>query len=507
VTKKTIILIGFIIVKFLLQYLLYNSDYDLQRDEYLHLDQANHIAWGFQSVPPVTSLISCIIKLFGNSVFWVKFFPALFGALTIVIVWKTIEELKGSLFALILGATCVLFSALLRLNFLFQPNSLDVLCWTTFYFILIKYINTENVKWLFIGSLVFSIGFLNKYNIIFLIIGILPAILLTDQRKVFVKKEFYFAIICGLLLLFPNLLWQYKNNFPVYHHLKLLADTQLVNVKRLDFIKEQLFYFIGSMLVIIASLYALLFYQPFKKLRLFFGAITFTLLVFIYFKAKGYYAMGLYPIYISFGSAFIGNKLNTNWRKYFQPFLIAIPIIFYVLLFNTFFSIKDPRYIIENETLYKKFGLLQWEDGKDHLIPQDFADMLGWKELARKIDSIYIKLPNPNQTLILCDNYGQAGAINYYTKQGIKAVSFNADYINWFNFDRQYVNLIRIKYYNEKERELKKTSPYFNIAVVADSITNPFAREFKTLIFAFTGAKVNINKMVEDEIEETKNYR
>src|SRR6478609_317061 len=100
-TKKTLILIAFIIVKFLLQYSLISNDYDLQRDEYLHLDQANHLAWGYLSVPPVTSWISTIIKLLGNSVFWIKFFPALFGALTILVVWKTIEELKGNLFALI----------------------------------------------------------------------------------------------------------------------------------------------------------------------------------------------------------------------------------------------------------------------------------------------------------------------------------------------------------------------------------------------------------------------
>ena len=240
-TKKNLLLIGFILLKFLLQYLFVNPDYDLQRDEYLHLDQANHLAWGFLSIPPATSWISSVIKLFGNSIFWIRFFPALFGALTIVVVWKTIEELKGNLFALILGATCVLFSALLRLNSLYQPNSLDVLCWTTFYFFLIKYINTENIKWLFIGSIIFAIGFLNKYNIAFLLIGLLPAIVLTEQRKIIAKKEFYFAIILGLLLILPNFLWQYNNNFPVVHHLKELADTQLVNVNRIDFLKEQLF--------------------------------------------------------------------------------------------------------------------------------------------------------------------------------------------------------------------------------------------------------------------------
>lgn len=39
-TRKTVILTGFILLKFLLQYILISSGYDLHRDEYLHLDQA-----------------------------------------------------------------------------------------------------------------------------------------------------------------------------------------------------------------------------------------------------------------------------------------------------------------------------------------------------------------------------------------------------------------------------------------------------------------------------------
>jgi len=154
---------------------------------------------------------------------------------------------------------------------------------------------------------------------------------------------------------------------------------------------------------------------------------------------------------------------------------------------------------------YKKFGLLRWEDGKDHPLPQDFADMLGWKELANKVDSIYASLSEPNQTLILCDNYGQAGAINYYSKKGIKACSFNADYVNWFNLDRQYINLIRVKEHTEKEDELKETSPYFQTSLVADSITNQFAREYGTSIFIFTGAKIDIRERIAKEIAEVKN--
>jgi hypothetical protein len=504
--KKTWILVGFIVLKFLLQYILISPEYDLQRDEYLYLDQAHHLAWGYLSVPPVTSWISSIIYLLGNSVFWVKFFPSLFGALTIYVVWKTIEELKGNLFALILGATCILFSALLRLNILYQPNSLDVLSWTAFYFVVINYFNSKKPQWLFVAAIVFAVGFLNKYNIVFLLFGLLPAVLLTEQRKVFIQKKLYAALFLGLLIILPNLLWQYNNNFPVVHHLNELANTQLVNVDRLGFLKSQLLFFIGSLFVIALALYALFFYKPFKRYKPFFWTFFFTLLFFLYFKAKDYYAIGLYPIYISFGSVFLANLLTKGWKKYLQPLAIAIPVLVFIPIFSIAFPNKSPEYIVAHSKRYASYGLLRWEDGKDHLLPQDFADMLGWKELAQKVDSIYLKLPKPDQTLVICDNYGQAGAINYYTEVGIKAVSFNADYVNWFNLERKYINLIRVKNYQEKDNEIKETSPYFNFAVLADSITNQYAREYKTMIFSFTEAKIDVNKRIENEINETKKY-
>ena len=507
-TKKGIILTCFIIAKFLLQYLLYNPAYDLQRDEYLYLDQANHLDWGYLSVPPFTSWISRVIAYLGDTVFWIRFFPALFGALTMVIVWKAIEELKGGLFALVLGATCVLFSCLLGLNSLYQQNSLDVLTWATFYFVLIKYIDTQKTKWLFIGAVVFAIGFLNKYNFLFLLIGLFPAIALSQQRKLFAKKEFILSILLGLLLILPNLLWQCNNHFPVYYHMKKLSETQLVHVNRLDFFKEQLFYFIGSFLVILLSVYALLFYAPFKKYTFFVLAMIVTLAVFDYLRAKGYYAIGLYPIYISFGSVFIGDILKAGWKRYLQPVIIAIPVLFFIFFFNVFFSYQSPEYIVKNTKKYKELGLLRWEDGKDHSLPQDNADMLGWKELAYIVDSVYSMFPKKENTLILCDNYGQAAAINYYARNiNHTAVSFNADYINWFNLSTRYDNLIRVKENDEKENELSTSSPFFSSAFIGGSVTDPLAREYGTTVFVFEKARIDIRNRIKQEIEKTRSNR
>jgi hypothetical protein len=501
-TKKTLILLGFIALKCVLQFLVLSPDYELQRDEYLHLDQANHLAWGYISIPPFTSWTSYIIQLFGNSVFWIKFFPALYGALTLYIVWKAIETLNGNLFALILGATCVLFSALLRLNTLYQPNSFDVLSWTTVYFILIKYFKTNNTKWLYIAAIAFAVGFLNKYNIIFLLLGLAPALLFTKARKIFANPQLYIAVALALLIVLPNLIWQYHNNFPVIHHLKELSAQQLVNVNRADFLQSQLLFYIGSIPAILAALYALLFYKPFQPYRFFFFTIIFTLAIFMYFRAKDYYAIGIYPIYIAFGCVYLEQRLQL--KKYLQPILVAIPVALFIPAYNVAFPNKTPAYIIQHAEKYRKLGMLRWEDGKEHLLPQDYADMLGWKELAHKVDSVYQIAASKGNTLVLCDNYGQAGAINFYTTQKLKAVSFNADYLNWFDLTKKYQNLIRVISRESASTELEETSPFFHNAILADSITNTYAREFGTAIFVFTDAKIDIRERIRQEIIEEK---
>ena len=93
--KSALVLFGLILIKFILQYSVIAPVYELHRDEFLHLDQGRHIGWGFVSVPPLTSWFAWIIFRLGGGEFWVKFFPALFGAFTMVFTWKIVEELKG----------------------------------------------------------------------------------------------------------------------------------------------------------------------------------------------------------------------------------------------------------------------------------------------------------------------------------------------------------------------------------------------------------------------------
>ena len=503
-TKKTLILCLFILVKFTLHFIIIAPDYDLHRDEYLHLDQGKHLAWGYLSVPPFTSWNSFLILLLGNSEFWVKFFPALYGVLTMVVVWKATESLGGNLFALILGATAVTFSVLLRINMLYQPNSVDVLGWTLLYFCILQYIQKERNKWLYIAGVVLGFAFLNKYNILFLVAGLVPALLLTSQRKIFANKKLYLAGLIAFLIVLPNLIWQFQNNFPVIHHMKLLTKTQLVNVNRLDFLKEQLLFFLSSIFIILAGFISFFVYQPFRKYQVFFWSFLFTLSLFIYLKAKGYYAIGLYPVFIAFGSVYL-EKLFTKKLFWLRPASVAVVLLLFIPIFRVAFPVKSPAEIVENSKPFKDLGLLRWEDGKEHQLPQDFSDMLGWKELAGKVDADYAKISDKKHTLVLCDNYGQAGAINYYSKfKNIRAVTMNADYINWVRLEDEIKNIILVQNADDDDKERNKEKPLFREIRLTGKIENKYAREFGASVYVLLDAKVSINDILKGDIERER---
>jgi energy-coupling factor transporter transmembrane protein EcfT len=215
--------------------------------------------------------------------------------------------------------------------------------------------------------------------------------------------------------------------------------------------------------------------------------------------------MGLYPIYISFGSVFLGKILKEGWMRYLKFVLLIIPILFFIRI-TVLFPNKSPEYIVQNPQTYQKLGLLRWEDGKEHLLPQDFADMLGWAVLAAKVDSICSELPNLDNTFILCDNYGQAGAINYYTKN-IKVVahSYHSDYINWLPFDKKITDVVLVKEdYYDKNKDRTKEIPLFDTVYLASKRINQYARDDTISIYVLKGAKVNVNQIIKDEVDRRK---
>jgi hypothetical protein len=504
--KPWLLLLIFVGIKVILQVFAIDPVYELQRDEFLHLDIGKHLDWGYLSVPPLTALMSRIILLLGGTVFWIKLFPVVTGILLLFLIWKTVEILNGGVLAKILALAGVTFSVLVRLNTLYQPNSPDVFFWTLFFFLMVKYFQTEKPRWIYLAAVAAALGFLNKYNICFLLAGWIPGILITRQRRVLTSHHVYLAAGLGLVLILPNLIWQWINGFPVWHHMQELAGTQLIHVERVTFLKDQLLFFFGSIPVILVALLAFFVYPPFRRYTFLFWVMVFTLTIFTLLRAKSYYAIGLYPVFIAFGSVYLEEKLSVGWKKVLMIMAILLPPLFFIPLFRYIHPVMSPSEIMEHKMLFDKLGLSRWEDGKIHDIPQDFADMLGWKELAQMVDSAYQMVNSGEITIVHCDNYGQAGAVNFYSKsEGIQAYSMNADYINWYPLDQGDIrNAVLVKDRWDKDVNREKEKPYFEEIRYIGEISHPFAREKGTRVYLLKNAQISVNEILKMEISERK---
>lgn len=496
------ILLILIAIKMILQYILVNPVYELHRDEFLYLNQGDHLAFGYISVPPLMAVISKIVYFLGGNVFWIRFFPALFGALTMVFVWLIVEAIGGSLFSNILASSAILFSALIRINILYQPNSFDILSWTIIFYLLIRLMQSENSRWLYYLAVIIALSFYNKYNVLFLIAGLSIGLVATYQRKIFAKPAFWKAFIFSLILLSPNIIWQVSNHFPVFQHMKVLKANQLDNNTISDFLKGQVLFFFGALPMTICALIAFCYYKSFRPYRFIGISFASVITLFALMKAKDYYAVGIYPVVLAFGSVYIDNILSKSWRIFVLPALICLNLSVFISTLKVVYPIYTPPEIRQNAKKFEKMGMLRWEDGKNHNLPQDFADMLGWREIADKTLAAYNLIPagEIGNTLIICSNYGQAGAINYYNRSKIKeAYAFNTDYIYWLPHLDKIRNLV---YVGNKPSD--QVIGLFKEFKQIGAVENEYAREKDTGIFILTGATEMFTQIFYNKVEERK---
>lgn len=470
------------LVKFVLPIFVVSSAWELQRDEFLYYDQGRVFDWGYLENPPLLGYLATISSWFGGSEAWIKFWPCLFGAGTVVLTCLIAVELGGNRFAQFLAGLGILTGAFLRMHYLFQPNFLDIFFWTLTLYSVIAYINSNNKAWLFVFCGALCLGFLSKYSIVFMAAGLIVSLLLSKYRRVFIEKKLWLGVLISLLIILPNLLWQWSHKWPVITHMKELQETQLRFGNPLDFIKEQFMLLLPVVFVWIAGL-IWVFRQPQWRFLGFTYIITIVLL--ILGRGKGYYAIGIYPMLLAAG-AVCWERILQN-KTWIRTGIAVIIIVFTWMILPLILPVFNPEKLT---AFHKRYDIKhKWEDHKDHWLPQDFADMLGWKEIAGKTENFYQSLPDSikSNIIIYGGNYGHAGAMRYYGKDKQftgDVISTNGTNILRIPSEISFRHLILV---TEEEPQGEDTVffRHFRSMQIVDSVTNVYSRQLGNKIIFY----------------------
>ena len=485
---KRLLPLVFALLKFASGYFLISPGYDLQRDEYLYLNQSQHLAWGYLEVPPLIAAQGWVALALGGGEGWVRFWPFLWGAGTVYLVMRLAQRLGGGWFATALAGSCYLASAYARLNLLFQPNSFEVFGFVFCLYALVCFLQEAQPHYLYWLGLGLGLGLLNKYTTLFFVAALGGALLLAPARRLLLNRHFWGAAGLALLLWLPNVLWQIRHGVPFLHHMALLKSTQLVHVDPLDFWKAQLLMCLPATWVWIPGLLALLLGRAFRPYRAVGWVAVLGVGLLAALHGKDYYALGYYPVLFAFGAVWWEARLNPapaprrlRWQQVLKPVLVALPMVFLLFFLPLLFPVRSPAAMAALRPKYAHLGVYRWEDGREHALPQDYADMLGWHELADKTWAAYQSLPDSVRahTLIHCANYGQASAINYYNRHRLlpPANSLNGSFIYWYRMPAPCQAILIVD--DELHPEL---GPHFRDYRRVGEISNPYAREHGTAI-------------------------
>ncbi len=406
------------------------TPYGAQRDAFLYFAMGHHLRLWHMDFPPLIAMLGNVqVALFGHTLAAARVFPALEGCALLVAAALIARELGGGRFAQGLAALPMLTAGIfLRPATLFQPVVLDQLWWTLALLFLARAARADAESdaragrnaWLAFG-VAMGLGLLTKFSILFIGLAVLGALLVTRLRRALATPWPWAAAAIALALGSPSLAGQVTLGFPVVGQMNDLAMSQLSHVTYGSFVLGQPF-MVGFMAwaVSLAGAGALLFWKPLRTYRVVGLACVFAFVLLLLLHGKAYYIGPIYPALIAAGAVWLdGAALSRlpSFPRVLRWGAVAGMVGEGALMLPIALPILSPARTAVYITRLGagRANAPNW-GGERLPIPQDFADQIGWKRQAATVARVYDSLPpaERRQVVIGADNYGEAGALEFY---------------------------------------------------------------------------------------------
>ncbi|HET7620618.1 MAG TPA: glycosyltransferase family 39 protein [Gemmatimonadaceae bacterium] len=394
------------------------TPYGVHRDEFLYLAMGEHLRlWGMDFPPAIAILAQFMRHTFGVSVEALRMVPALFSTALVVLSALTARELGGGRYAQGLAALMVIAcAAFMRSGALFQPVVLDQLAWTVALFALLKLGRTGDPRWWILVGLAGGFGLLTKFSIGIIGVAVAAALIILPDCRWLATRWPWIAAAIALVIGAPSIAGQIRTGWPAILYARELGAEQLAHVTVAGFFGSQLEMLGPSFFFAVAGLWELARRAPFRVVAL---SCTGALLILLAMHGKGYYLLPVYPVLLGAGAEWA--ERVSDYLAHDRGRVVVRAGIVVAIAVNGAFALPFGLPVLAPEKMarYASFGpggAVTTNTGQTLQLPQDYADMLGWPERVRAVARVYDSLP-PEQrarAVIAAENYGEAGAIDYY---------------------------------------------------------------------------------------------
>lgn len=408
----------------LMLHFLTNGQYGYQIDELYYIACGEHLDWGYTELPPLVAVITNLSRsLFGDSLFAMRFFPAVAGALLVVVTGLIVRELGGGKFAQCLAGLAIIFSPYyLFIHTILTMNAFEPLLWTLCAFIILLSVKYKLPQLWYLVGFVVGIGLLNKYSMLFFGFSLLVGLCLTPYRQLFWEKWIWTAIFIAGVMFLPNILWQNQHGWPFFEQQAAanISSKKPLAESMVDlFVQPILMMQPLTLPVWLAGIYYYL-RSPSGKLYRFFGWAFFVLFgIFFVLGGKSYYLAPIYPVLFAPGAIMVERFVSN--RKVWKTSIIVALTTSSVFLIPMSLPILPLPTLLQVSKFYSSIYTLP-DRGNTDLnsieAPWHFRQMLGWEEIAEEVSKVYHSpaLSDRSDVAILSWDYGYSSAIDFFGK-------------------------------------------------------------------------------------------
>jgi hypothetical protein len=207
--------------------------------------------------------------------------------------------------------------------------------------------------------------------------------------------------------------------FPVIGQMEGLHAGQLARITWGEYLVTQPLMVGPSVLLALTGAVALVIHSTLRRYRSVGVACLATFMLLGVLQGKPYYAGPLYPTLFAAGAVWLEQLARVGLRARIAWWLGGVAVGYGLIVLPLGLPIVPPGPMARYAAVLGIRAATQTNVGGTLPLPQDYADMLGWKEKVDAVAGVVASLTPEERarTVLFGANYGQAGALDLYGRR------------------------------------------------------------------------------------------
>ena len=269
--------------------------------------------------------------------------------------------------------------------------------------------------WLAFGAAA-GVGLLNKISVLYLGFGLLVGLVLARRWDVLRSRFFWAGGALAFVIFLPHLLWQRAHGWPTLEFMANARRDKMAPLSPSGFLGETLLQTAPMAWLWVLGVGWLLLARTSARWRALGFAFLVVLAVLAFGGGKPYYLAAAYSLALASGAVAVEAWTAERAR-------VLRPILATLMVGAALVVSPLGRPILPVETFVKYAAALGQKPGTEERhavsrLPQFYADMHGWREMAEAVAGVVRTLPASDRAkaCVFGQNYGEAGAVEYFAR-------------------------------------------------------------------------------------------